>query len=107
MLNILEVEDNAVALEEHLVDEVSLEADLMLLVWLLELTLEITGIKLLLVGEIIINITYIDLIQQLVLLANCKVRIIRKANCLDFIIIHSWLWELIAQLADKDSYLLT
>lgn len=63
MLDILEVEDDTVALEKHLVNQIPLEADLMLLEWLCELTLEITCIQLLLICEIVIYVTYINLVQ--------------------------------------------
>ena len=44
-------------------NQVSFEANLMLLVWLLELALKITWVELLLVGKIVINIADINLVQ--------------------------------------------
>ena len=63
MLDVLKVEDDAIAFEEHLMNQVSFKADLMLLEGLLELALEFTGVKLLLISEFIINIADVYLIQ--------------------------------------------
>lgn len=63
MLDILKVEDDAIAFEEHLMNQVSFKADLMLLEGLLELTLKFTRVKLLLITEFVINVADIYLIQ--------------------------------------------
>jgi len=73
LLDVLEVEDDAIALQEHLVNQVPFQTDLMLLKGLLKLAFEFGIAWHLLIVEFVIDVADVDLVQQLILLAYCQI----------------------------------
>lgn len=106
LLDVLEVEDDAIALQEHLVNQVPFQTDLMLLKGLLKLAFEFGIAWHLLIVEFVIDVADVDLVQQLILLAYCQIWIIWKSDCLQFIVVNVWSLRLIGQLAYEYSYFL-